>query len=357
MNLVAVPFPTAFRIPPDSASVPGSVENQCLGLLRLLTDMAEDGILLVDQESRIVTEINRFVRAWPRNYGDHFRQVFRRLIDRERVVAVGLAPTNCARTLCTASIELLTSYPAHAAVVPRACTCSDQRCQNLPNGVRAEGFVSLREKFDYSQYSLGGLRLNDGEWDRSRFEEDFLAPLFRFSKDVRVIDRNIGRHIGISSGRTFEQVVPGYAHGLTMVVSAFSRFRLTDTPGRIEVVTEIPRRKQRNAPQLTDQQIADTARLIEDFTRRLGAMYSAQMLSDIRVSNTYADTEHDRFLITNQTAVTIGRGLDILHRDGVRVRGVTATKLPDKQSVLKLNRFMSSLETIDDFCIRTGARR
>ena len=264
--------------------------------LALLRDFVECGLVLVGNGSG-PGAVATAVLGWPEPFRVRAVELMKELHRRRRFVAIN---TNAAEQGSCLS-EICAELRGVAAATKVLVICSGDCCAET-------GPVTM---LDISAYGASGqpdecrlsgsLRILDGETTAEQFEQKVLAPLMRYSQRVTVIDRQIGRTVNRDGSVSFMKAE--YSDTLSWIAS---RYALNGrVPSReLRIVTGVD---SRHAPERD-------ALAIRRFCSRIAEETGIPVRCELALEWPQ-QLDHDRYLITDQTAVQIGRGFDLLWTD------------------------------------------
>lgn len=289
-------LPSVFTsIPQDQASLYNSV-------IRLLQDLEKNGLVLIDDNNCIKQALSQGVSKWPLKFRKPALVLLEQLKKKNRLVELSLnskIEANCVAAQCHNCIRMAKVYLPPAIIANNNCNeCAKKQLAS----------VSTVEVVDVAEYSISNLfdvHLNQGdrlilnsEWTQKEFEEEILIPLLRDAKDVKIYDRYIGRSILTKNAAKYKLT-------LEWIINVFLRERGSKLKGVFEVYGgldnfSIPIAKIPSA-------VSKLRNLETDMQKR----YPKFKLIIKKETKNY-QMPHDRFLITNQVAVSIDRGFDLL---------------------------------------------
>jgi len=302
--------------------------QHCSQMLALLRDVERNCVLLVDEGNIMTGEMFAGAHKWPQKYRKKGQELLRELGNRRRMVKVGNDATMevaCSAPGCQHAVGILNVETPDVLVGPEGC----QQCASF-----AESGVAVTGISDYQLSSFADLRretetiaLTDGEWGRVEFEQRVWQPLFRYAKDVKIFDRYIGRHLQRERGGGFyPQLKPEYSRSLEWIFGQFAAL----SEGRATRVFEITCGLEED--RLSPEDMVGAAEVLRSFARMLSEKYGLHMAMNVKVERHDAKMPHARCIITDQLALSVERGFDLLRRDG-RIRDVVVGLLPNRGEI------------------------
>lgn len=317
------------HLPVVYADIPAdemSARLYCGTLVSVLHDAAENCVLLVDG-SHMKQAMYAAVKNWPGHTSTTHRLQARAaltaLVTRNRFVTIGNsdpALTTCGRPGCGHALGIVAAEKPDACVYRHGC----QECAlckvSAPWSTSVDNYPS--SNLDRECRRWLERHLADGEWDKPRFESEIWDRVFRYATNVRVFDRYIGRHI-VGKGEYGHQplfVSAAYKRTLKWMVSSYANYAKTGVEQRFEVLCGIDWDK------VSPARAREAALALKAFAQDLEAQFNVSISVQVKREMHNAQTPHDRFLLTDQYALSIGRGADLLRDDG-RVRDTSVHTL------------------------------
>ena len=293
-------LPSVFTFPPgDTASVYGMV----IGLLQILE---KTGVILVDDEQCISDAFSQRFNRWPESSNKFKKkaQVLLKELDKKnRIVSVrlqGQVSSDCGDRSCQYCIRIAKDYLPIAVLARQACNpCVQNQLVHL----------STVRVIDVDEYTIDDAfcsRLtprdhvfDHGEGKQHKFEQEILVPLFRDAKHVKIYDRYIGRSI-------LQKNADNYKLALEWILEVF--VRESRKPGVFEIYSGFYTQPHPNQPPADVPGAKVALRQLETDMRKIYPNFKLI----IKNENRCHQLPHDRYLVTNQVAVSIGRGFDLL---------------------------------------------
>jgi hypothetical protein len=317
----------------DSVVLPsaGDAEN-ATEALSLLLDMAVGGQILVDNGGIAVPELVAAIAGWRDGLKrERAARVLRKLRDMGRLIPVPPGPPQVG---CSDGCNTLRGVVEkwNPALIFSGAGCIAEVSRDvvlIGDYVGSDAQARLRRQ---------AFRLTRGTTEDD-LEREVLAPFLRFAESLVVADRYIGRSIqdNIERGGRAE-VSEGFTRTIRLLMGVYaneSRVR-----GRsVRVVTGL----QSHRPTV------DAQAALGRWANELAIAYPAVPVTvDVRQEERGArQLGKDRYLISNQGAILVTRGLDLLFtdrqmreagfdptRDARRVHTTTLTLLPPATDVL-----------------------
>lgn len=300
-------------------------------IIRVLTDLIDRGVLIVDVNRLLSSEFRTALAKWPVKYRPKIISLLEVLRARSRIITVEAPQVSPTSSLCVLAERIADEYhPDFLLGVPECPECGRGSSTSTPI-VLLPDYLGP-EHFDFVDI-FTSLSLRGGKWDRAEFERRVWRPVFRFSKYVKLYDRNIGhsmvsrkditKDLAADYGDEFLSLDSGFAikanfaRSLKWIVEQFSINAMAKASRFCEITTGIVVEDDSDLTQASEK-----AQAIRSFFDTLSQMFGVKILVRIRAEQPYFQLRHDRFLVTNQVCLSLGRGFDLLSRRD-RIIGTT----------------------------------
>jgi len=318
----AVHLPDAYRLPNDSPLARRLYARQ---LTAALAALARCGILLLDGRDdapqtggklagECWREICAILSDWPDDDRKAAYVALGHLWNQSRLLELPVTPERTdTKRLCARALTLADRYRPELVLTPEGCACNGA-CVRIAKGVPVS---ALRP--GVTPIPEGGFRVPKEGWSRREFENVIVRPLFATAKHVRIFDKQIGREFteaaaGRGPASTFRETIK-------WLLGLYATHSTRRAGGVVEVYSVIDGRDLRD----TDK--ASVAALVNAFETALRRSLGIPVDLRFKLSPRGAAT-HDRYLFTDQVRIQIGRGFDLLRRDGM-IRETIITYAPD----------------------------
>jgi hypothetical protein len=301
-------------LPSTLTSIPDDRVSFYSLAIKLLQELKNTGVILVDNEDCIKTTLAQRVHQWPIKFRKPAQVLLEELAKKNRIVQVPVnseIQSTCSNEPCQQCIRIAKSYLPLAVLARQDCNqCAERQLAEVATvQVVDVDEYTLNDKF-CTQLELRDRLLDKGEWTKQEFEKEILIPLLRDAKDVKIYDRYIGR--SILAKNTAE-----YQLTLEWMIDVFLRERGSKSKGVFEVYGGV--RKFSNSK----DQIFIAVSKLRSLESELQKKHPNFRLI-IKKETSKVEMPHDRFLITNQVAISIGRGFNLLFGSSPRlVKDVT----------------------------------
>lgn len=289
-------LPSVFTsIPEDQASLYNSV-------ISLLQNLEKNGVVLIDDNNCIKQALSQGVSKWPVKFRQKAQKLLVELNKKGRLVELSLngeMKSSCGEPPCHNCMRMAKLYLPPAIIANNNC----KKCAS--NQLASVSTVEVVDVAEYSISNFFDVHLNQGdrlilnsEWTQKEFEEEILIPLLRDAKDVKIYDRYIGRSILTENAAKYKLTIE-------WIINVFVRERGSKLNGVFEVYGGLGNLSIRSAE--IPRAVSELRNLETDMQKR----YPKFKLI-IKKETQNSQMPHDRFLITNQVAISIGRGFDLL---------------------------------------------
>jgi hypothetical protein len=262
----------------------------------LLTLEEKNGLILVDDHESIQKFLIAGIGKWPQKYRKEAQVVLKRLNSKNRFVKVSIkseSQLTCDKKPCYHCIKIALDYCPTAVITRQECyLCATQHLA-LVNTVKVVDIVedSISNLFP-SDYVL-----KKGEWNQQEFEQNILVPLLRDAKNVKIFDRYIGRSI-------LKPNAAKYKLTLEWIFDVFLQERGSKFKGVFEVYGGV-------GIDISKKEIPIAVDQLRNLETELQKKHPDFTLI-IKKETQKSQMHHDRFLITDQVAVSFGRGFNLL---------------------------------------------
>lgn len=313
-------LPHAFEVPN------GADQAQQAIRVSLLKQLESDCVVLIPSASSVTGLVN-LVSNWQPKYQQPGLALLKALKRHNRFVELppmANETATCPAGSCTEELRVARfRNPDHTLIGDRCIECCIQEgiggALDLNDYTTSDFCLRSNERQTYT--------LNDGSWTKSQFEQRALGPLFRYAKHIKIIDRYLARSLDVGNGRLRHQIKREFSLGLE---SFFANFvtRSSRSGRTFEVYTGF------NRPNGTTWTSAEKARVKSMFST-LAAQLTATYGQVIRIfvkDESREEMDHNRYVITDQIAVSIDRGLDPFWSDA-RMRQEGLNPVRDERRV------------------------
>ncbi len=326
----------------------------CIGILR---QALENCVLLQDPDDRMFRELDAALKTWPSQRRKEARKILTELKKRHRFVSVDLdysIDQTCQRNGCRHALGIAAVAKVAGVIGPCTCVCR-KSCGTDAIQVLTPASYPFSPFSEQRRLAMGH-EIVARDSSGKVFEEDVWKPVFRYAKHVRLFDRMVGRSVtnrvmavgtnqlttylvGMHKGESPPPLVDvprNFAEGLIWV---FEQFLANAPPaGVFEFTTEVgPLNKDETSPDR--QQLAAAACVLKQFAIQASGRPNAKQRKTpftlkVKVGKHDAAMPHARFLFTDQIALVVDRGFDLL--DGEAVRDVFINHVQDPGRVESL---------------------
>jgi hypothetical protein len=277
-------------------------------LVTLLRDLFENGVILVDADGAITGLIAANVDLWPVRFRKPLKELLGRLRLRSRFAKVEPcdACDQCELAGCALASAIALSHGPRAAVVRDEClTCLALRgchaeCVSITDYPGSAFAEDLRQATVFT--------IRHGEWSLSDFERKVLQPLFHSAKHVKLVDRYIGRSLLGEFGR-YKGLRQDYRESVEHVLKVFAKYRARGGEPLFEVYCGI------EASNYAPAAIDEVRKGLKAWAETMSATFAVKTQVILKHERAGAQMPHARWLLTNQAALLVERGFDLLQSD------------------------------------------
>ena len=280
----------------SSEDVSSTICAQCVDLLRVAEE--KNWVLLVDEGGLMMGATASAVKQWPEKYKKNGKELIKRLLDLHRIVPVPVKyGDDASAEVCSVAEAVAHSCQPDRLITPSRCLCSGER-----KLCGCDTAVSLEDFFLAPSDRRGRSSGVFAKGDNEKFKREVLAPVFRTAKWIRMVDRLIVAKASLSG---LECTLPeNYERGLRWVASCLAEYADKDRLSEVTIISEYPKSLNHFGKAIVKEAVTR-------FTSNLGEGLGLDMR--VRLSS---NLPHERYLVTDQLALDIGRGYDLLDRKG-----------------------------------------
>ncbi|MBD2184325.1 hypothetical protein H6S82_24190 [Planktothrix sp. FACHB-1355] len=296
-------LPSVLKADPENQSVHYGM------MIGLLQDLEKNGVVLSDETNCIRAALFQDIGKLPVKFRKKAEVLLKDLKKKNRFIEVSLSngfQAICKNKPCQQCIRICKEYSPPAILVSYGCKeCTETQLALFPSV----------EVIDVAEYRISNLFefhlkqvdriIPNGEWKQDKFEQEILIPLFRDAKHIKIYDRWIGR----SALQTPDigQIGDNYKLTLEWIIDVFLRESRLGASGVFEVYCGLDTRKIDKAK---IPSFIASLRQFESDTRNTHSFPNFKLI--IKEETQANQMPHDRYLITNQVAISIARGFDLL---------------------------------------------
>lgn len=299
----------------DESITPPS-DNPTTRMLTVLWEFQKAGLVVLDEDGKIISSIHSAVRTWPQQPRTEALKILTTLWKRKQIISRKFSPENF-DPLCDISRAVETQDGFVSVITDTNCTCDKgPTCLRCHHPWQLNFQIRAREAIDNLSY-----RHPSGKFTKEQFERDWLAERLKYTRKVRIIDPLIGR-TATQNGQPY-QIHRGFDTGVKWLIDCF--FRHSISPKEMVIYTHI-----RDFLSANDRQNVKTImKQWETDLQSIDARAAGKVRVDTRYSynRTPLALEHDRYLITDQFTISMTRGFDLLQTDKCRLNDGTAITL------------------------------
>jgi hypothetical protein len=198
-------------------------------------------------------------------------------------------------------------------LVARVCP----HCHSLQRAVGASQYAV--SDFNRKRDDCVVKHLACGEWSKDDFEQKVWKPIFRHAQSIALVDRWVGRSLLRDQNCT--SIPRNYRRGVQWILDQIAQHNSSVMP-TVELYCGLDSQDA--------HRIAMATRLLKTWREELADRYREQFQFGLYVKKETREhqLEHDRYVITDQIGLAIGRGLDILCDNNLTLRDTTISVLP-----------------------------
>lgn len=257
-----------------------------------------NGIILDNEKKEIFKVINQYINLWPQQHKKKIKEKIKKLEKNNRIVSIKADNKNTTDRECKIDnicdiFYSICNEKSDGIIIHNSCYSNINKDSNVMN------IDDIEEKF-YERLKKSSYTI-DKDYDIGEFEEVIMLPIFKYCKSIKIIDRVFGNHI--DSNRL--HIKPNYRNGLENIVKMIVKSNKNHEKLNIEIYTSIHHKSTK---------IPEKMNVINTFISDLNKRHNVNITCYIKEQ--YGEINHDRYILTNQIGIHIGRGIDLFERDG-----------------------------------------
>lgn len=298
------------------AGLPGDPFSQklfCNLWLGLLYDFVESCIVILPGNHHADSDYLAAVSGWPAKYKKRAQELITKLRQRRRFVPSQIAYVpvgTCTEVVCQPFIGV-------SVANTESFHLTDEKCAGCVNAVAlAPRALEALEYFtsEFSRHRRDKLAFvrGDGQWKSVDFEREVLKPLFASATHVKIYDRWIGRS-AFNKYRGSVRFSDNYKSTLEWVIQVFGNLGGAARGGVFEIYCGI------EGHSVSTAQRARIRREMQNFETTVRAATGVPVQVLLKEESLTSKCPHGRYLVTDQAAVIIDRGFDLLWDDAKMV--------------------------------------
>ncbi len=278
-------------------------------VIRLLQDLENNGVVLLDDTQCIRESLLQDISKWPLKFRKKAEVILMTLKKKNRFVEVPLkneVHATCKNKPCQQCIRIAKSYLPPAILASQGCNhCAETQLVSLPSIEVVDVAEYCISDFFESNLKPSDRILSNGEWKQDKFEQEILIPLFRDAKHIKIYDRWVGR--SVLTHPDIGELTDNYKLTLEWILEVFLRESRLGVDGIFEVCSGLDTRRISKAKVPT---FRASLRSFESDMRKAHSFPNFELT--IKKETQTDQIPHERYLITNQVAISIDRGFDLL---------------------------------------------
>lgn len=285
----------------------------CSCLYFFLDMILKNGIILIDSDNKYIDAINNNLDMWPKD--DRKKRIqdkLKELKKADRFIKVDSKSievnAECCKKNCNIFYSILNNRKI-GTIIP-------EWCENTPKEK-----YKISEFTDSSLYEdLNTLSAFFDKGQELQFKSEILIPILKYAKSIKIVDRVFADHIDNVNFSIKEE----YKNGLENLIKIVKQ-----NNGNKKVIVELyVAFNQLNKTSMHNAILKKKISAVEDFICELNKKY--EIVIKCYYKEYYMDLTHERFILTNQIGIEIGRGLDYENKKG-EMRDVNISILSKEQ--------------------------
>jgi len=288
---------------------------------RVLQDALRNCVLLMDDRRTILSQVESALESWPGAYRKRAKELLRQLSKRKRLIYTHADSGDrgvAGHTGCRMALRLADRQKPEMLLCPKACPSC---VESGPEGIHLDEYEQSR--FCEERRQGEAVQIQDGEWRRDQFEDRVLNPLFRDAKHVKIFDAHIGRTV--LSDPDAPRLLDTYSNTLTWIVACFADMTRGRQGRTFEITCGVDERKGMDIGHVAVD-------LLEQFAQQMSSRYDCPISMIVKLEGKGGHMPHDRYLFTDQIALHVSRGFDLLNWNGT-LRDVSIFLVPNRGAI------------------------
>lgn len=302
-------------------------EYYCSYLYMMLDMILKNGVILVDNDNKYMEIINNSINQWPKN--DTSKKIQRKLValkNSNRFINIEAkdieVESSCKKENCNIFYSILNNSNANP-IIPECC-------------IDFEGKTKINEFIGTKLYSdLGKV---SGFYDKGcedTFENEVLIPILKYPKVIKIIDRVFASHMQNNGCEINEN----YKNGLKNIIRIIKENNVNKNI-KVELYVAF------NSDFSNDIQVAIGKKMIKAIERFINDIKQEYNINlECYYKENYYKLTHERYILTKQIGLEIGRGLDYIDKNG-KLRDINISLLSNEQKRMIDSRVRMSDELV-----------
>ncbi|MCW5313550.1 hypothetical protein GTQ43_06905 [Nostoc sp. KVJ3] len=284
-------------------------------IISLLQDLLKTCVVLVDKDDCIKKSLGAAINNWPEKFRKKAQSLLVQLDKANRIIAVDskdILALACINHPCQHCIGIAKTYlPRIVLAIDDCYKCAREQLSSVKIvPIVHVANYTVSNFADTCQQNSCGITLANGDWTQEQFEENILIPLFRDAKHIKIYDRMIGR--SIRDKLEIKAFIPEHYNAtLTWFLEVYLKCSSHKSTGIFEVYSGF------DTGYLNEAKISEAQRVLRQFEKDMQTKFSFPSFKLTIKEEVRREQEmtHGRYLITDQIAILIERGFDLLWDD------------------------------------------
>ena len=318
-------------------------------IYELFNDALKNGVFLVASKEATSVSVRDSLASWPQKSKKKAKMILMALTRQNRFVEkeiLRVADDTFRYDGCGYIPGLVQTYAPALVVLGNGCCIS-----SILSSAKKTLKIGDYRSFEWTEGTQEEIRASEGKYTKEKFEKDVLIPIFRDCKHVKLIDRFIGRSqvSGPIRSAKLKEFRSDYQKSIEWIVEVFDRETAHRKYRSFTIYTgiktaeakkdfSIRELKERTVSEFREslQQLQDSMDEKYDFpVRVVGKKESSKQHGKLGLQ-----MSHDRYLITDQFSISVGRGFDLFFSDTeLQTRNLSEDNLKDFHIYRTLKKF------------------
>lgn len=270
----------------------------------IINECLENMLLICDNERKIINTITEYTLLWPQKHRKRIQEFFKKMKKKNRIIYIDKinninSEMDCKTELCDNILSIISDDIDLILCGSSCVNCFDKYSRNIVNidEYSVSGFLIKRRRSN-------SVIIEANKYSVEQFSREYLYPIFKYAKSIKIIDRVLGYHIDNHPGELSEN----YRRGLELIIksiveSSLKKELLIDIYTTLCLSVNIL-----HIDETRENIVAFICYLEKKFSTKINLFFKGDLDSKF---------VHDRFIVTNQISIQIGRGIDIVSENGM----------------------------------------
>jgi hypothetical protein len=301
-------------------------------IFHYLDTISKNGIIIEDEVGEENKIISNYVSKWPLKQRKKVEEKLKILNKRFRIIKGVSKNTNVTFDCKDDSCDIFHSMfdnEFRAVIVPEKCS------NDLY--VSSKEIVRINEYTNSDYYNDINKRahvITANKYTFETFKNNIMIPLFKYAKSIKIVDRMFADHINDTS-----MELDNYKKGIESLIKIICEANVKSSGLLLEIYSSFTYNENSSlGTELARCKITN----INSYIQTLNKTHNINLKCLFKKG--FNDMPHDRFILSNQIGIQIGRGIDIVNfNNKLRDNTISILEFNDRNDIEK---FVRSLDNI-----------